>query len=109
MDTSGECQRKEYPEDFGNGLHQGEEEGVAPKYLDAGNNDMDENKRTGGRRLEWQGWVEKKNKTLGTERCVNIGILYIKIIITIIIIIIYYYLLLLSLSFIIFEPVWYSG
>ena len=33
------------------------------------------------------GRVEKKNKTLGTERCVNIGILYInkKIIIIIII------------------------
>ena len=28
----------------------------------------------GGRRLEWQGWVQKKNKTSGTERCVNIGL-----------------------------------
>ena len=53
MDTSEECQRKEYPDEFGNGVHLGEEEGEdPPEYLDAGNNDGDESKRTGGRRLE---------------------------------------------------------
>ena len=52
MDTSEECRKKESTEEFGNGVHLGEEEGIDPKYLDAGNNDGDENKRTGGRRLE---------------------------------------------------------
>ena len=52
MDTSEECQRKEYPEEFGNGVHLGNEEGVDPKYLDARNNDGDEGKRTGGGMLE---------------------------------------------------------
>ena len=28
MDTTEECQRKEYPEEFGNGVHLEEEEGV---------------------------------------------------------------------------------
>ena len=28
MDTSEECQKKEYPEEFGNGVHLGEEERV---------------------------------------------------------------------------------
>ena len=31
MDTSEECQKKEYPEEFGNGVHLGEEEGVWPR------------------------------------------------------------------------------
>ena len=31
MDTSEECQKKEYPEEFGNGVYLGEEEGVDPK------------------------------------------------------------------------------
>ena len=29
--------------------------------------------------VDRQGWMEKKNKTIGTERCENIDILYIKI------------------------------
>ena len=55
MDTLEECQKKEYPEEFGNGVPPGEEEGVDPKYLDAGNNDVEESRMTGERRLEWQG------------------------------------------------------
>ena len=31
MDTSVECQKKEYPEEFGNGVHLGEEEGGRPR------------------------------------------------------------------------------
>ena len=31
MDTSEECQRKEYPEEFGNCVHLGEEEEVDPR------------------------------------------------------------------------------
>ena len=31
MDTSEECQKKEYPEEFGNGVHLGDEEGVDPE------------------------------------------------------------------------------
>ena len=49
---------------------------------------MDERKRTGGGRLEGEGRVEKKNKTLGTERCENIVTLHINKIVVIIIIII---------------------
>ena len=75
MDTSEECQKKEYPEEFGKGVHMGEEEGVDTEIPGCRKIEGDENKSTGGRRLEWQGRVEKKNKTLGTERCINIGIL----------------------------------
>ena len=54
----------------------GEEEGVDTEIPGCRKNEGDENKSTGGRRLKWQGRVEKKNKTLDTERCVNIEILY---------------------------------
>ena len=33
MDTSEECQNKEYPEEFGIGVHQGEEEAVDHELL----------------------------------------------------------------------------
>ena len=33
MDTSEECQKKEYPEEFGNGVHLGGEEGVDPEIM----------------------------------------------------------------------------
>ena len=44
MNTSGECQRKEYPEEFGNGVHLEEEEGVDPEILGCRNSDQ--SKRT---------------------------------------------------------------